>query len=282
MQQKKCEFVGLNGSGFVPMTSHRGTTMLRAIVTATTILALLAGPAFAVTIADPLDSPVWESIRDDFLPGGEIIFDDRVDLVMPTDIENSTDVPLAIRIDPDVGDVVEIVVIAENNPIQTVARLMPHRPLRSIGLKIRLETSTPVRVAVLTDDNVWHVGSEWANVLTPGGCSAPIVFSEAGEGSRLGEIAMKTFEREDGGNRLKFRIVHPMETGFAFTPEGEEIPAYYVERIEISDEAGKVVDVITHAAMAPDPIITLDVPELRQSLRISARDSEGLEFEAFH
>ncbi len=243
------------------------------------LAAVLSAPAMAATTDDPLESAIWSDVRAAHLPGGDVVFDDLVTLVMPTEIENSTDVPLAVRLSPELTGIAEIVVIAENNPIQTVARMMPYRRIASIGLKIRLEMSTPVRAAVLTDDGVWHVGSEWAEVLTPGGCSAPIVFSEAGEGARLGEIAMRTYDRDEA-DRLKFRIIHPMETGFAFTGDGEQIPAYYIEWIEISDAGGKVVDVFTQAAMAPDPIITLDVPELRQSLRINARDSEGLEFES--
>ncbi len=252
---------------------------MNALAKLTVLAVVLSAPALAATTEDPLESAIWSDIRAAHLPGGEVVFDDLVTLVMPTEIENSTDVPLPVKLSPELTGIAEIVVIAENNPIQTVARMMPYRRLASIGLKMRLEMSTPVRAAVLTDDGVWHVGSEWAEVLTPGGCSAPIEFSEAGQGARLGEIAMRTYEREEA-DRLKFRIIHPMETGFAFTGDGEQIPAYYIEWIEISDAAGKVVDVFTQAAMAPDPIITLDVPELRQSLRINARDSEGLEFES--
>ena len=118
-------------------------------------------------------------------------------------------------------------------------------------------------------------------MLTPGGCSAPIEFSEAGMGARVGEISFRTYERDDGTDRLKMRIIHPMETGFAFTPEGDEIPAYYVERIELADEFGPIADLVTNAAVAPDPIFTIDVAGLAQTLKIDARDSKGLEFESF-
>ena len=77
------------------------------------------------------------------------------------------------------------------------------------------------------------------------------------------------------------RIIHPMETGFAFTPEGDEIPAYFVERIELADADGPIADLVTNAAVAPDPIFTIDTAGLNQSLQINARDSEGLQFESF-
>lgn len=237
--------------------------------------------ALADGAADPFESPLWQTMHQDFLYGDEAVFDDLVGVVMPVDIENSTDVPVAIRLSPELGEVTEVALIAENNPIPLVARLYPHRPINLFGIKIRLEMSTPVRAAARTADGVWHVGSEWANVLTPGGCSAPIEFSVAGMGARVGEISFRTYERDDGTDRLKMRIIHPMETGFAFTPEGDEIPAYYIERIELADDSGPIADLVTNAAVAPDPIFTIDVAGLEQSLQIDARDSEGLEFESF-
>lgn len=252
-----------------------------ALLAAIGVIFGLTQAAAADTSVDPYDSPLWQTMHQDFLYGDEAVFDDLVTVVMPVDIENSTDVPVAIQFSPDLGEVEEVALIAENNPIPLVARMYPHRQINMFGIKIRLEMSTPVRAAARTADGVWHVGSEWANVLTPGGCSAPIEFSVAGMGARVGEISFRTFEREDGTDRLKMRIIHPMETGFAFTPEGDEIPAYYVERIELADDDGPIADLVTNAAVAPDPIFTIDTAGLNQSLHINARDSEGLEFETF-
>ncbi len=243
------------------------------------VLALFS-PVFAAVV-DPLASPAWEDVQDEFFGRDALVFDDTVALTMPTEVENGFDVPLAVHLSPALGDVREVVVIAENNPIRHVARLIPHRPVKSVGLKIRLETSGAVRAAALTGDGVWHVGSTWVSVLTPGGCSAPPPLDGAEASNRVGEIAVRTFDREDGGSRLKFRIIHPMDTGFAMTAAGEAIPAYFVETIEVSDDRGVVLELLTQAAMAPDPIFTVDLPELRQSIRIEARDSEGFEFEAF-
>jgi sulfur-oxidizing protein SoxY len=245
------------------------------------LVVALAPAAGAATTIDPLASPGWEAVHEIFFAGSEVVFDEGVAIAMPTDIEDSSDVPIAVHLAPELGPLEEILVIAENNPIQNIARLIPHRPLLSVGLKIRLETSSAVRVAALAANGTWHVGSIWAEVLTPGGCSTPLKGSTAALGARIGEIAFRTYQRANGTDRLKLRIIHPMDTGFAQLPDGEPIPAYYVESVTISDEAGPVLDMETWAAMASDPVITIDVPELRQTLRIEARDSEGLEFEAF-
>lgn len=246
-------------------------------------LALLAlAPAGAPALADPLATPAWEDVRAEFFGAESLVFDDSsVALTMPAEVENGFDVPLAVALAPALGEVREVLVIAENNPIRHVARLIPHRPLKAVGLKIRLETSGAVRAAALDGDGVWRVGSVWVNVLTPGGCSAPAPLDSARDESRIGEIAVRTFDREDGESRLKFRIVHPMDTGFATTAAGDVIPAWFVETIEVADERGVVLELITHAAMAPDPIFTVDLPDLRQDVHIGARDSEGLQFEAF-
>ena len=262
-----------------------GTPLRTAQATAFAALLMAAPgavpPAGADSPADPLATPAWDDVRDEFFGADPLVFDDTVKLTMPTDVENGFDVPLAVQLSPALGDAVELTVIAENNPIRHVARLIPHRPLQAVGLKIRLETSGAVRAAALDRDGVWHVGSAWVEVLTPGGCSSPTPLDGDGPSSRIGEIAVRTFDREDGASRLKFRIVHPMDTGFATTAAGETIPAWFVETIEISDERGTVLELITRAAMAPDPIFTVDLPELRPNLHIGARDSEGLEFEAF-
>ncbi len=243
-------------------------------------VALMAAPAGGVP-TDPLASPAWDDVREEFFGGDALVFDDMVGLAMPADVENAFDVPLAVTLSPALIDVREVVVIAENNPIRHVARLIPHRNIEAVGLKIRLETSGPVRAAALDGEGVWHVGSTWANVLTPGGCSAPPPLEGDGPSSRVGEIAMRSFDREDGSSRLKFRIIHPMDTGFAMTPAGDVIPPYFVETIEVFDDHGVVLELVTAAAMAPDPIFTIDMPGLDQGLHISAWDSKGLQFEAF-
>ena len=254
---------------------------LRVWAVAALPMLVFAAPAAAGAGADPLATPAWEDVRDEFFGAEALVFDDAVAPIMPARVEDGFDVPLAVQLPPTLGSVREVLVIAENNPIRHVARLIPHRPLKAVGLKIRLETSTAVRAAALAEDGLWHVGSTWVDVLTPGGCSSPAPLDGPEQSSRIGEIAVRTYDREDGASRLKFRIVHPMDTGFAMTAAGDAIPAWFVETIEVADERGTVLELITRAAMAPDPIFTVDLPELRRDVHIAARDSEGLYFEAF-
>ena len=109
----------------------------------------------------------------------------------------------------------------------------------------------------------------------PGGCSAP----NPGATASLGAIAIKQYDRVGGASRLKIRLAHPMNTGFASEDDGTPIPAYYIEALEIFDDDGLVATMETWAAMSADPVITLDLPERRQNIRVYARDSKGLLFE---
>mgnify|MGYP001265314198 CR=1 FL=1 len=231
---------------------------------------------------DPLNSVNWLDLKEAYLGEGAAEFDPRITLMLPPEIENSHEVPLTVMIPRTLGHIREIVILAENNPIQQVLRLYPHRPVHSLSLTMRLETSTPVRAAALLENGTWLVGSQHANVLTPGGCSAP-GGNAGGEGNEeLGQIALKKFD--DGGiyknDRLKFRIKHPMDTGLVTDASGETVPAYYIDRISVHDQSGLLIQFDTQAAMSADPVVTIDVPELKQNLRITASDSMGLEFDS--
>jgi len=235
------------------------------------------GSATAAEGTDPLASDLWPDIRAAHLGDGPVVFGSSLRVMMPERVETAHSVPMVVKfVGDELAEVEEFVIIAENNPIQGVVRMQPYRRIESVGMDIRLERSSPVRAAARTPDGVWHVGSAFVTVMTQGGCSTP---NPDGAAAEIGEIALKTFERLGGAARLKIRINHPMETGFASHDDGTPIPAYYIERLQVTDSAGPVALMETSAAMASDPTIILDLPEARQSVRIDARDSKGLLFE---
>ena len=251
--------------------------ILRRTLAATTAVWLVAGALHAQAgSTDPLNSGLWPELAAELL-SGDVVFDKSLRLMMPDTVENAHEVPVMVKFSADLGQVTEFVVIAENNPIQVAARMFPRRPIEAIGLNIRLEQTTPVRVAARDEAGVWHVDSMMVNVLSPGGCSTPSAGDQLAD---LGAVAMKEFDRV-GGSRLKIKINHPMNTGFAATEAGEPIPAYYIEWLTIEDEAGPIMDLETWAAMSADPVVIMDMPGRRQNVRVSARDTKGLEFEAF-
>ncbi len=234
--------------------------------------------AHAESERDPLGSAIWADLIDMELDGGTVVYDNSLFLAIPERVEEAHNVPVLVKLTKALGPVAEIALFVENNPIQTALRIYPHRPMRSVGFNIRLEQSTPVRAAVRDAEGVWHVASRRVFVAVPGGCSevSPGVVTD------IGEIALKQFDRAGGASRLKVKINHPMHTGLASDENGETIPAYYVEKVAIEDEQGPIADLVTWAALSSDPVFTLDMPERQQSVRVSATDSSGLDFEAAH
>lgn len=239
------------------------------------IVSATAFTAQADTERDPFRSPIWADLHETELGGAPVVYDNSVFLAVPDEVLDAANVPVLMKFTKKLGEVREIALFAEHNPIQSALRIYPHRPLRSVGFNIRLEQSTPVRAAVLDGEGVWHVASKRVFVAVPGGCSA----LPPGGGSEIGEIAVKQFDRAGGASRVKVKINHPMHTGFAATDEGDIVPAYYLDRITIADETGPIADMTTWAALSSDPVFILDLPERQQSIRVSAHDSAGLAFE---
>lgn len=224
---------------------------------------------------DPLGSEVWADLLETELGGGPVVYGGGLHLTMPDRVEDPFSVPVMIKLTRGFGDVAEVALFAENNPIRTVVRIVPHRFIRAVGFNIRLEGSGPVRAAAMNADGVWHVVHKRVDVLVPGGCSAP----NGATASAVGEIAVRQFDRAGGASRLKLKINHPMDTGFAVADDGETTPAWYIRRVELADENGAIATLATHAALSSDPVFLFDLVDGRSEVRVRAEDSEGALFE---
>ncbi len=243
------------------------------------ILAILTTTAAATQAGeyDPLESALWDELRAEYLGDAPVVYDYMINLIIPRTVEDAFSVPLVVNLSERIDPIEEVVVIAENNPIQVAARIFPRRTIRAIGMNIRLEQTTPVRVAARDANGLWHVASVTVEVNNPGGCTG----GGGGFGDNpLGKIAMKRFKRPDNSTRLKFGITHPMHTGLAPDEDGEIIPAYYVDTLTVEDAAGPIADLVTWAAIASDPNFFFDLPDSLQSVRVTASDTLGLDFEA--
>ena len=247
--------------------------MLRVLVFAALAAAWSAAGAAE---RDPLDSPIWADIVETELAGAPTVYDDAVRIAMPDWVEEPHSVPLVVKLRGGGAEFDEIAVFAEDNPIRAAARIFPYRPLEAVGMNIRLERSTAVRAAARDRDGVWHVAHAEVTVNSPGGCST--LPDDAA--SALGDIALKRFDRAGGASRLRMRISHPMHTGFAADDEGEIIAAYHVERVEVEDERGALAEIAAWAALSHDPMFQFDLAERPENVRVTARDTAGLVFEA--
>ena len=235
-----------------------------------------ATAGWAGSDADPLATAVWQDILDIEFDGASVVYDDSLHLVVPDRVEEAFSVPVVMNFVETPYEVTEIALFAENNPFPTVARIFPQRPLNAVGFNIRLEQSTPVRVAAMDRDGVWHIVSREVHVASPGGCSG---VGGGGGALGLGEIATRQFVRPDGDSRLKVKIGHPMHTGLVLDPFGDAIPEYYIEQVSVSDDRGQLANMQLTASVAADPVFMFELPDTQQSVRINATDTEGDIFE---
>ncbi|UTW13421.1 quinoprotein dehydrogenase-associated SoxYZ-like carrier [Marinobacterium rhizophilum] len=226
---------------------------------------------------DPLDSPLWDYLRQRFIGAAPYRFDERIQVRVPPFAEDPFQVPISIDASALSGRIERILVWADFNPIQHIVTAWPQSELvrPQLSLRIKVEQGTPVRAAVLTDAGVWHVGGRYLNAAG-GGCTAPSM--AAGNPyweSHLGEIQARGFApAKDGAARYKFRVIHPMDTGLV-----SGIPQFYIEQAELRGEDGTaLMRLELSAPVSENPVLTFDTGHAG-SLRLWMRDNNGNVFE---
>ncbi len=222
-------------------------------------------------LSDPLDSPSWNLMHRTMLNNEAFVFDNRVKVGMPGFAEDPANVPVSIRVE-SLGDISEIVVFADLNPIHKVLHFKPVHIKPNLSFRIKVEQSTPVRAAVKTLDGVWHVGGDWLEAAG-GGCTAPSTGREATNWHEtLMSVSSRVWIKEDKSRRLRFRIMHPMDTGLA-----DGIPEFFLEYFDIVDSAGVLLAKIeTYQPISENPVFTLDVhKDVMLPIKIVGADNNG-------
>ncbi len=246
----------------------------RAPVCLVVIVGLFTGDAWAAvgqSVTDPLDSPMWDEMHQRLLGGHAVVFDERVRVIAPVSAENSLNVPVKID-DSAIADVQRIVVFADLNPIPRILEFEPMQARPVISLNFKVQQATPLRAAVLDGNQVWRVGGVLLDA-SGGGCTQPSVGSaESDWADQLGAVSARLWRR-DKGQRVRLRIMHPMDTGLAAS-----IPVFYIERVEISNPAGEPLALIhLYEPVAENPTLSVDLPGqiAAQGVRLFARDNNG-------
>lgn len=223
--------------------------------------------------ADPLGSPMWEHHAGKLFQGAPVVFDARVKVELPMLAENQHVMPVTVDARA-LGQVTRIVIFADLNPIPVAVEYTPLAAHAFIATRIKLDQRTPVRAAVLTADGVWHVAGDWIDAAG-GGCSAPPLSRVRGDwADHLGELRGAMWQSADA-TRVRMSLRHPMDTGLV-----ENIPAYNLEQLTVSDARGTVLArMVVHGSVSEDPAFALMLaPGTGGDLAVSARDTGGLEF----
>lgn len=238
--------------------------------------AALVGPAAAAAAApprDPLGSPMWDFHARRLFGSDPVVFDEAVAVTIPPIAENQRVFPVTVDARKLAG-VKRIVLFGDLNPIPVAIDFRPTGAAPFIATRIKLDQRTPVRAAVQTLDGTWHVAGSWIDAAG-GGCSAPPVSRVKGDwADHLGEVRGGAW-RDGIDTRLRVTIRHPMDTGLV-----ENIAAYNVDRLTVSDEAGqRLAEMTVYGSVAEDPAFTFIVPGTGSgAFAIAAHDSNGLAF----
>tara|TARA_R110000868_G_scaffold188512_3_gene431271 strand:- start:2095 stop:2850 length:756 start_codon:yes stop_codon:yes gene_type:complete len=224
---------------------------------------------------DPVTSVMWEYYHERLLGGEAFVFDERVKLSVPPFAEDARQVPIQVDASAFDGQVVRMLAWAELNPISQIFDFKPgEQVLPRLAIRIRVEQATPLRVAVLTRDGLWHVGSAQVDAAG-GGCTAPsVVRTEAGWEERLGEVLGKRYVLSDA-NRLRVQVAHPMDNGLV-----GGIPEFFLNQAQLRDRQGNTLASLElFPAVSENPTISLDVKGAVET-ELWLRDNNGNEFKA--
>lgn len=225
---------------------------------------------------DPLNSPMWHYLMPKFLGDQPYVFDKDVRVIVPEFAEDSSQVPLTVDASKYIGEIKEIVVWADLNPIQHIFTYFPHPDLKPvISLRFRVQQATPVRAAVKTRDDVWHVG--YAEIdAQGGGCTAPSISATVPYWeTHLGEVESRGFKRNEG-QRYRFQVIHPMDTGLA-----DAIPEFYIESLIIKNAQGQTTAQMSLSQpVSENPMFTFDFVDSSSNYSLWMRDNGGNIFES--
>ena len=239
----------------------------------------LVAPSVTEASTDPLGSPRWEDMRRLFFPDARVFFDDRIKVSGPQIAEDSMHVPVLVDVSSLPG-VEEVIVFVDFNPIIKVLSFQPQGARATLGFRLKLQQSSPVRAAARLPDGSWHVGGVWINA-TGGGCTLPSVASGSPEWQdRLNQVSGRIWPRVDGGERARLRIIHPMDTGLA-----GGIPAFYIEELIIADAlAQPLMRIHAYEPVSENPTFSIDLPPEHPSggrIHARGRDNNGNPIDAW-
>lgn len=238
-------------------------------------LAWLCAGAASAADADPLNSVRWPDLQREYLGNAAVSFDPRIEVLAPKVAEDSMNVPVTIRI-KGLPDVKRVLVVADFNPIVKVLDFQPLIAQPGLSFRIKLQQASPVRALVQTGDGRWLAGGAWVDAAG-GGCTAP----STGRGvpdwaQKLNQVQGRVWK--DGQNqRLRLRIMHPMDTGLA-----PGIPAFFIEQLAVVDDKGTpMLKLETFEPLSENPVFSFDLPDLGQdALRVVGRDNNGNRIDA--
>jgi len=258
-------------------------------------VALLAGNFFATPVqaaaaemgavkgdltgGDPLGSMQWPDMKGQFFDANAaMVFDARIKVTVPLFAEDAMNVPVSFDASA-IGKVKKIVVLVDRNPIRKVLEFIPEQARPALNFRFKLEQASPIRVAALGQDNVWHVGYAFIEA-SGGGCTVPGATRADGTWTQtLNKVAGKMFDanqlRDDA--RLRVQVSHPMDTGLV-----AGVPAFYIEEMILQDKNKQVLArLYPFEPVSENPLFSFDFDKKPVGpISLVGRDNNGNRIDA--
>ncbi len=236
-------------------------------------LAVVAPYVAAELPTDPLNSAQWPAMYRGFLQGtGEVVFDERVKVHLPVEAEDPMKVPVTVQFD-GLESPQSLIVLIDFNPIPRALHYEFTAHMRPfLGFSVRLQQSTPIRVAVKDGLGTWRVNGAWVRAAG-GGCTLPSAGRSLFDPDTLLDLRARHWPLDGDGARLRFRLVHPMDTGLV-----GNTPAYFVEQIAIKNAAGDLIAQLSpFEPISENPLFTVEMQQAG-GWTLEGRDNHGMNF----
>lgn len=228
------------------------------------------------TGGDPLGSMQWPSIRGRVAGDARVLLTPSIKVQGPAFADDPMNVPILIdarALAHTGGGIERIEVLADRNPIQEILQFEPLQSLPILAFRFKLEQASPVRVFVRTRDGAWYLGQTFVKA-SGGGCTVPGRSRADGTWSQtLNQVQAKVFANLlTNSQRLRLRIMHPMDTGLA-----AGIPAFFIESLELRSRAGEPLwRIQMREPVSENPLLTFELPKLSGPVwRLSGYDNNG-------
>lgn len=232
-----------------------------------------------LTGGDPLGSMQWPDMKGQFFDAdAKTVFDSRIKVTVPLFAEDAMNVPVSFDASA-LGKVKKIVVLVDRNPIRKVLEFIPEKAKPALNFRFKLEQASPIRVAALTEENVWHVGYAFIEA-SGGGCTVPGATRADGSWPQtLNKVAGKMFDanqlRDDA--RLRVQVSHPMDTGLV-----AGVPAFYIEEMILQDKNKQVLaKLYPFEPVSENPLFSFDFDKKPVGpISLVGRDNNGNRIDA--
>ncbi len=232
-----------------------------------------------LTGGDPLGSMQWPDMKGQFFDAdAKTVFDSRIKVTVPLFAEDAMNVPVSFDASA-LGKVKKIVVLVDRNPIRKVLEFIPEKAKPALNFRFKLEQASPIRVAALTENGVWHVGYAFIEA-SGGGCTVPGGTRADGSWPQtLNKVAGKMFDanqlRDDA--RLRVQVSHPMDTGLV-----AGVPAFYIEEMILQDKNKQVLaKLYPFEPVSENPLFSFDFDKKPVGpISLVGRDNNGNRIDA--